>query len=62
MARYELAKPDFELLDEALQTAARLRETQHRLGCKLTGFAYQYRDLAERFRAAHTAWIEDENG
>ena len=58
MPRYELGKPDFELLDEALMLASRAKESGHRIAAKLASPAHHYRDLANRFRTGYTAWID----
>ena len=60
MARYELSKDDFAILAEALATAARAVESRSRVmpGAR-THYAHSYRELAERFERAHTAWIDD---
>ena len=64
MSRYELSRDDFSILAEALATAARAVESRSRVmpGAR-THYAHSYRELAERFARAHTAWIdEDGNG
>ena len=60
MARYELSKDDFAMLDEALSLAARAIESGHRLGAILEGRPHQYRTLAERLHKAHSAYLDED--
>lgn len=52
MTKYELSKHDFELIDEALNAEMKLSTNLHR--------KYKFERLIEKFRAAHTGYLEIE--